>query len=132
MYVTKNFNKDMGNHMRNKIQTLQQSQLLSETAREAKLTIDIIKKALEAYEKVSKAELLNGKKVPLPGGMGYIHLSLTTSKSRIAHLNLTNSDVTISPKLRTTASFSDPWKDFIQNDERAECLIEKLIRDKLT
>jgi len=113
--------------MRNKIQLLQQSQLLSETAKEAELTIETIRKALEAYEKVAKDELLNGKKVPLPGGMGYVYLSLTTSKTRTAHLELTNSDATISPKLRTTAAFSDPWKYFIQNDKRAECLIMKLI-----
>lgn len=116
--------------MKNKIQTLQQSQLLSETAKEAKLTIDTVKKAFEAYEKVSKRELLNGKQVPLPGGMGYIYLSLTTSRSRTAHLDLTNSEVTISPKLRTISKFSDPWKDFIQKDSSANSLIERLIKLK--
>jgi len=116
--------------MEDKIQTLQQSQLLSEVARKAKLPIATIRKALESYEEVSKDELLNGKKVPLPGGMGYVYLSLTTSKSRNVHLDLTDSEVTIDPKLRTISAFSKPWKGFIQNDLRAKGLIKKIINDK--
>lgn len=115
--------------MEDKIPALQQSQLYSDIAKKAKLPIATIRKALKTYEEVAKHELLNGKEVPLPGGMGYIYLTLTTSKSRTTHLDLTNTDVTIGPKLRTISNFSKPWKAYIQGDLRAKDLIIKLIKN---
>ena len=113
-----------------KPQTLQQSQLLSNIAKETGLPIATVRKVLDHYEKEAKNEIMNGKKVPLPGAMGYISLALTTSKTRKAYLDLTACEVTIEPKLRTVAGFSKPWREFIKYDIRAAGLIKELVNKK--
>ena len=114
-----------------KPRALQQSQMLTEVAEDSGLTVAIIKKALESYEKVAQNGVMNGKKVPLPGGMGYIYLSTTRSKTQTVYLELSDTHANILPKLRTIVAFSDPWRDFINSDSRAASLISKLLKCKL-
>ncbi|WP_141690662.1 HU family DNA-binding protein [Dehalobacter sp. TeCB1] len=111
----------------NKLRSIHQSQLLSEIAEDSGLTIATVKKAFESYEKVSKDRIMEGKKVPLPGGMGYIYLALSRSKPQDIYLKLTDSHTTILPKLRTFVSFSDPWKEFINSNLKTPEIIKKLL-----
>lgn len=113
-----------------KLRTMQQSELLSEVADDSGLTIDTLRKAFESYEKVSKKRIMEGIKVPLPGGMGYIYIALSRSKPQDVYLKLTDSHSIILPNLRTFVSFSDPWKDFINSNSRTSELIKKLLSTK--
>ncbi|MGE4282328.1 MAG: hypothetical protein AB7G87_01265 [Clostridia bacterium] len=111
-----------------KPRTLQQSQQISDISRDTGHPIRTVREILESYERNTKDECLNGKKVPLPGGMGYLYLTLTTSKSREVELELTDSIANITPKLKTVATFSSPWKEFINSDQRAASLIDRLLK----
>lgn len=110
-----------------KPQTLLQAQLLSMIANDTGLSINIVRKVLESYEKIALDELLNYKKVPLPGSMGYLRLTLTTSKTRKVDLELTSKEAIIEPSLKTTANFSQPWKKKLKEDIRSEKLIHILL-----
>lgn len=114
-----------------KPRTLLQAQLIAEISDETGDTIERIRRIFKSYETISANNLLEGKKVPLPGGMGYISLGLTTSKSRTIKSELTSSEVTIVPKLRTVTNYSKPWKERIQNDPRANEIIKKLLDKKI-
>lgn len=106
-----------------------EAQMVLDAAREADMTVIQIRKAFKAWVKVAKNEFLNNKAVPLPGGAGYIYPTLTTSRARTQHSPLIGADVEFLPKLKTMATFSDPWKEKIHNDPRTKNLIETLLKD---
>lgn len=106
-----------------------EAQMVLDAAREADMTVIQIRKAFKAWFKVAGNEFLNNKSVPLPGGAGYIFPTLTTSKPRKQFSPLTGTNVEFLPKLKTMATFSDPWKELIHNDTRTKKLIEILLKD---
>lgn len=114
-----------------KPRALLQSQLLTEVAEDSRLTVADVKKVLGSYEDVSKNKIMEGYKVPLPGGMGYIYLTLSRSESQTVELELTDTQAVILPKLRTIVAFSAPWRNFINTDSRSASLIGKLFKRKL-
>lgn len=113
-----------------KPRALQQSQMLSEVAEDSGLSVANVKRALESYEKVATNGLLNGKKVPLPGSMGYLYFVLSRTKKQEVHLELSNTHADILPKLRTIVAFSKPWREFINSNPRTASLIIKLLKCK--
>jgi hypothetical protein len=106
-----------------------EAQMVLDAAKEAELTVNQIRKAFKAWFKLAGEEFLNNKAVPLPGGAGYIYPTLTTSKARKQHSPLIGAEVEFLPKLKTMATFSDPWKELIHNDDRTKKLIETLLKD---
>ena len=110
-------------------ETYLEAQMVSDAAKKAELTVDQIRKAYKAWHDVAVDAFMNNKAVPLPGGAGYIYPTLTTSKPRKQHSPLIGADVEFQPKLRTMASFSDPWKEKIHNDDRTKKLIQLLLKD---
>lgn len=109
---------------------LQQSQLISNVARDTGLPIITVRKVFAAYADIAKNEFMAGNKIPLPAGMGYVYASITRSTSRVAKVKFSASPVHIEPKLRTIATFSEPWKESINKDPRASELIKRLISEK--
>lgn len=103
------------------------AQMLSNIAEKSGFTIIEVKKVLDTYGEEAEDAMLNGKKVPLPGSMGYLSLSVTTTKTRTVELKLTNSTATISPRLRVLADFSAPWIVSINKDKRSNNLIQQFI-----
>lgn len=108
-------------------QTLHQSQLLSNIAKDTEFSIKDVKRILDSYEREAREGIINGMKVPLPGAMGYIEATITTTKVRKTLIKLTNKEATISPRLKMITSFSSPWRSLINSDSRAAKLIETLI-----
>ena len=113
--------------MENSRRTMQQSQLLSNISKDTKFPIETVKCILDSYEKETKEAIMNNMKVPLPGAMGYIEATITTTKVRKTLIKLTNKEATISPRLKMITAFSKPWRSFLNSDSRAEKLIEILI-----
>jgi len=110
---------------------MQQSQLLSNIAKDAKSPIATVKHILDSYEREARVGIMNDMKVPLPGAMGYIEATISTTKIRKTFIKLTNKEATISPRLKMITSYSKPWRSFLNADSRAEELINKLLNRKL-
>lgn len=106
-----------------------EAQMVLDIARVSKIPVATLRKAFKAWSEVAGNEFLNNKAIPLPGGTGYIYPTLTTSKPRKQHSPLIGGEVEFLPKLKTMATFSDPWKDLIHNDPRTTKLIETLLKD---
>ncbi|AFM43606.1 hypothetical protein Desaci_4782 (plasmid) [Desulfosporosinus acidiphilus SJ4] len=106
-----------------------EAQMVSDIAKESEIPIATIRKIFKTWYKVAGNEFLNNKEVPLPGGAGYIYPTLTTSKPRIQNSPLINGEVQFLPKVKTMATFSDPWKKLIHNDPRTIKLIETLLEE---
>ena len=111
-------------------QTQLQSQLISEIARITGYPVVEVRNILQTYADVGQNVVMAGKKLPLPGAMGYVYASITRSEEGTIHATLTDSDVLIKPRLRAIATFSKPWKASINDDPRAPELIKRLITDK--
>ncbi|AFM43607.1 hypothetical protein Desaci_4783 (plasmid) [Desulfosporosinus acidiphilus SJ4] len=109
---------------------LQQSQLISDIAEVTGFTINEVRKFLDAYEQIAKNGFMDGKKIPLPGAMGYVYASITRTDPQRLTTKLSDSEFIIEPKLRAVAFFSKPWKALINEDPRAPMLIERLIKEK--
>lgn len=116
--------------MANRPRAQQQAQLISDIAELTGFTIEESRKFWDAYEKITKKGFMDGKKVPLPGAMGYVYASITRSETQTLRTSLSDSDIIIKPRLRAVAFFSKPWKKWINEDPRAVLLIERLIKEK--
>lgn len=119
-----------GYSMANRPRAQQQAQLIADIADLTGFTICETRKFLDAYDTITKKGFMEGKKVPLPGAMGYIYASITRSEPQTLRTSLSESDFIIKPRLRAVTFFSKPWKNWINKDPRAPLLIEKLIREK--
>lgn len=107
-----------------------EAQLISEVAELSGLTVLNVRKAFEAYDIVIKERFMTGKKIPLPAAMGYVYATVTRMEPSELESTLTDKPVNLQPRLRAIATFSKPWKKFINEDPRAADLIQRIIADK--